>query len=69
MVIGGTNIRKSSQRRYQKRKAPPGKKRVLAVNVVEDMMGQGSGTSVDEVVYRAIKTNTIRSKNKRDTYT
>ena len=26
---GGTNIRKSSQRRYQKRKAPPGKKKVV----------------------------------------
>ena len=38
------------QRRYQKRKASPGKKNVSVVNVVEDMVGKGSGTSVDEVV-------------------
>ena len=50
MVKGGTNFRKSNQRRYRKRKAPPGKKKVSIVNVVEDMVGEGSGTSVDEVV-------------------
>ena len=55
MVKGGTNIRKSIQRRYQKRKVPPGKKKVLAVNVVEDMMGKVSGTSVDEVVIEPSK--------------
>ena len=50
MVKVGTNIRISSQRRYQKRKVPPGKKKVSVVNVVEDMVDKGSGTSVDEVV-------------------
>ena len=60
---GGTNIRKSSQRsRYQKRKAPQGKKKVLAVNVVEDMVGEGSGTSVDEVVIEPSK-QTISEAN------
>ena len=49
MVKGGTNFRKSSQRIYQKRKAPPGKKKVSVVNVVADMVAKGSGTSVDEV--------------------
>ena len=43
MVKGGTNIQKSTQRRYQERKTPPGMKKVLAVNVVEYMMGEGSG--------------------------
>ena len=51
MVKGGTNFRKSSQRRYQDRKAPPGKNKVLVVNVVEDMVGKGSGNSLDEVVF------------------
>ena len=55
MAKGGTNFRKSSQRRYQERKAPPGKKNVSVVNVVEDMVGEGSGTSVDEVVIEPSK--------------
>ena len=55
MDKGGTNFRKSNQRRYQKRKAPPGKKIVSVVNVVEDVVGEGSGTSVDEVVIEPSK--------------
>ena len=64
MVKGGTNIRKSSQRRYQKGKAPPDKKKVLAVNAVEDMMGKGSGTSVDEVVIEPSKQTISEAKIK-----
>ena len=48
MVKGGRNFHKSS--RYRKRKAPPGKSKVSVVNGVEDMVGEGCGTSVDEVV-------------------
>ena len=59
---GGTNFRKSSQRRYQKRKAPPGKIKVSAVNVVEDMVGKGSGTSVDEVVIEPSKQTISEAK-------
>ena len=61
---GGTNIRKSSQRRYQKRKAPPGKKKVSVVNVVEDMVGKGSGTSIDEVVIESSKQTISEAKMK-----
>ena len=64
MVKGGTNFRKSSQRRYQKRKAPPGKKKVFVVNVVEDMVGKGSGTSVDEVVIEPSKQTISEEKIK-----
>ena len=64
MVKGGTNIRKSSQRRYQTRKAPPGRKKVLAVNVVEDMVGQGRGTSVDEVIIEPSKQTISEAKIK-----
>ena len=61
---GGTNFRKSSQSRYQKRKAPPGKKKVSVVNVVEDMVGQESGTSVDEVVIEPSKQTISAAKIK-----
>ena len=53
---------KSSQRRYQKRKAPPGKEKVSVVNAVEDMVGKGSGTSVDEVVIEPSKQTTSEAK-------
>ena len=64
MVKDGTNIRKSSQCRYQKRKAPPGKKNVPVVNVVEDMVGKVSGTSVDEVVIESSKQTISEAKIK-----
>ena len=64
IVKGGTNIRKSSQRRYQKRKAPPGKKKVSVVNVVEDMVGKESGTPVDEVVIEPSKQTISEAKIK-----
>ena len=55
MVKGGTNFRKSSQRRYQKRKK---------VSVVEDMVGEGSGTSVDDVVIESLKQTISEAKVK-----
>ena len=66
MVKGGKGqtMVKGGQRRYQKRKAPPRREKVSVVNVVEDMVGKGSGTPVDEVVIEPPKQTISEAKIK-----